>query len=114
MATKVNAIRKSSNNGIVSKTQYNQCWYETFQKQIEDNEDTNALVKKTYLNEKVTEIEKEIPHANSFITSPKFNKLTKMSFGAKVKEKKCNGFNQIISLVRVFEESFEDGGCKII
>ena len=52
LATKVNAIRKSSNNGLVSKTQYNQCWYETFQKQIEDNEDTNPLVKKTYLNEK--------------------------------------------------------------
>ena len=50
LVTKVNAIRKLSNDGLVSKTQCNQCWYETFQKQIEDTEHTNALVKKTYLH----------------------------------------------------------------
>lgn len=55
-----------------------------------DNEskipDITYLAAKTNLSVKATEIENEIPYTASFIATPKFNKLTKISVTAKMKD----------------------------
>ena len=48
--------------------------------------DNTNLATKTVLNTKSTEIENKIPDTTSFITTPKFNRLTKIGFDAKIKE----------------------------
>ena len=41
---------------------------------------------KATLNTEVTEIENKVPDTTGFITTPEFNRLTKISFGAKMKQ----------------------------
>ena len=48
--------------------------------------DTTNLATKVVLNMKATEIENQTPDTNSFITTPEFNRLTKVNFDARMEE----------------------------
>ena len=61
------------------------------------------LVKKTYYNTKINEVEKKITdddHSNKYITTLVFNKLTAENFAARVKQANLANKSNISNLVR--------------
>ena len=66
---------------------------------------------KAALNTKATEIENKIPHTIGFITTPEFNRLTKINFDARMKEVTKNLANKshADAALEMFHVSFFTG-----
>ena len=76
LVTKVNAIKVLSNNGLVSKTQYSSD-KQNLEKIVRGVNKkmvyTSGLVKKTDLNNKITEIENQITSITCLVTIATLN-----------------------------------------
>ena len=73
------------------------------------------MVKKADCNTKIVEIEKKIPDHDKYVTTPKFNKLTKGNFAKRLKQTNLASKNNIADFVknRDFDEKLRKVNNKV-
>ena len=75
--------------------------------------DITNLATKAAVNTKATEIEKEIRDTTGFITTPKFNKLTKSSFDTRRKDAAESLVSQMDTALNIVDKNRENVWLKL-
>ena len=60
----------------------------------------SKLLKKRNTNAKIVDIENKIPDRDKYITTPKFNKLTKKKFNEKLKQANLASKNAVLEFIK--------------